>query len=277
MPMQVNVSLDSGVVAEHILFEGNDYSIGRSTNADVLINHPQISRAHATLSANDDNIWSLQDTSSAGCYHQGKRISCLPIKTQQTLRLGPVSCQFKHLNHHQLTAHDNQKMWRQHQFEQISKQFSQCASSTALLESARHCLLQTLGCERAALILVDQDKQLQQCLGYQAWMTEHSFSGSRTIIHRCIDQQRALAIGNIQHDPSLASQHSVVRNNIQAALCVPIMSENCVIGVLYADKTQGRRFFTETDIKFVESFANILSLRLLFQSIEHNISLACNN
>ncbi|WP_343856563.1 GAF domain-containing protein [Aliiglaciecola litoralis] len=275
--MHVNVSLDSGWMAEHILFEGNDYSIGRADTSDVLINHPQISRAHATLSANDDNIWCLKDTSSAGCFHQGKRVKSLPITDLQTLRLGPVSCQFRHLNHHQLTALDNQNIWRRQQTMQLSKQFTQCESSTALLESARQCLMQTLGCERAALILVDQNKNLQQCLGYQAWMAEHSFSGSKTIIRRCIDEQRALAIGNIQHQPSLASQRSIVRNNIQAALCVPIKSDSQIIGVLYADNTQGRQFFTETDVKFVESFANILSLRLLFQSIEHNISLACNH
>ncbi|AGH43368.1 GAF domain-containing protein [Paraglaciecola psychrophila] len=271
MPMRVNISLESGWMSEHILFEGNAYNIGRSTQADVFINHPQISRDHATLSANDD-IWSLQDTSSAGCYHRSKRVSYLPITDQKTLKLGPVLCQFKYLNHHQLTALDNQNMWRQRQVQQLSHQFSQCSSSIALLKSARHCLLQTLGCERAALILVDQQKQLQQCLGHETWMDNERFSGSKTIIQRCIDEKRVLAIGNIQADPSLAIQHSVMRYNIQAALCVPIMSENNVIGVLYADNTQGRQFFTETEVKFVESFANILSLRLLFQSIEHKIS-----
>ena len=237
-----------------------------------MINHPQISRDHATLSANDDNIWTLRDTSSVGCYHHGKRVDYLPLTNEKILHLGPVSCQFRHLDHHQLTAFDNQNMWRQRQLLQLSKQFSQCSSSLALLDSARHCLLQTLGCERAALVLVDQKKQLKQCLGYETWMEKHSFSGSNTIIQRCIDEQRILAIGNIQDDPSLAMQQSVIRHNIQAALCVPIMSENDVIGVLYADNTQGRQFFTETEVKFVESFANILSLRLLFQSIEHNIS-----
>jgi uncharacterized protein YigA (DUF484 family) len=270
--MQVNVSLESGLMSEHILFEGNVYNIGRSNNSDVLINHPQISREHATLSANDDNIWSFQDTSSVGCYHQGRRVSYLPLTDDKTLQLGPVSCQFRHLNHHQLTAFDNRNMWRHRQILQLSKQFSQCSSSTALLESARHCLLQTLGCERAALILVDEHKQLQQCLGYEMWMENHSFSGSNTIIQRCINEQRVIAVGNIQSDPSLSVQHSIIRHNIQAGLCVPIKSENHIIGVLYADNTQGRQFFTETEVKFVESFANILSLRLLFQSIEYNIS-----
>jgi hypothetical protein len=272
MPMQVNISLESGLMSEHILFEGNAYNIGRSNQADVLINHPQISRQHATLSANDDSIWSLRDTSSVGCYHHGKRVSYVPLTKEETLHLGPVSCQFKHLNHHQLTAFDNQKMWRKRQLLQLSKQFSQCYSSVALLESARHCLIQTLGCERVAMILVDEQKQLQHCLGYETWMKKHSFSGSNTIIQRCINEQRVLAIGNVKADPSLAIQHSVIRHNIQAALCVPIKSENHIIGVLYADNTQGRQSFTETEVKFVESFANILSLRLLFQSIEHNIS-----
>jgi uncharacterized protein YigA (DUF484 family) len=273
VPMQVSISLESGLMSEHILFEGNAYNIGRSNQADILINHPQISREHATLSANDDNIWSLRDTSSVGCYHQGKRVKTLPLTHEKILHLGPVSCQFRHINHHQLTAYDNHNMWRQRQALQYSKQFSQCSSSLALLESARHCLLQTLGCERAALILVDQQKKLQQCLGYEAWMEKHNFSGSSTIIQRCINEQRVLAIGNVQADPTLAIRHSVIRHNIKAALCVPITSENHVIGVLYADNTQGRQFFTETEVKFVESFANILSLRLLFQSIEHNISI----
>ena len=108
MPMHVNVSLESGLIAEHVLFEGNEYNIGRASTADVLIDHPQISRTHATLSANDDHIWSLQDTSSVGCFQHGKRVTSLPIKGKQTLRLGPISCQFKQLNHHQLTVLDNQ-------------------------------------------------------------------------------------------------------------------------------------------------------------------------
>jgi pSer/pThr/pTyr-binding forkhead associated (FHA) protein len=274
--MQVNISTEAGYIAEHLLFEGNAYSIGRSNQADVMINHPQVSRAHALLSANDDNIWSFQDTSSAGCFHQGKRISSLSITDQNVVQLGPVICQFKHLDHHQLTAIDNKQTWRKQQLAHLSKQFSQCNSSHALLESARHCLIQTLGCERAALILVDQEKDLQQCLGYQAWMHDRNFSGSRTIIKRCIEQQQALAISNISSVPELADQQSVIRNNIQAALCVPIKLDNHLTGVLYADNTLDRQYFTQTDVHFVESFANILSLRLLFQSIEHNISLACN-
>jgi uncharacterized protein YigA (DUF484 family) len=276
VPMQVNITMGTGFIAEHLLFEGNAYSIGRSNQADVLINHPQVSRAHAMLSANDDDMWSFQDTSSAGCFHQGRRITSLSISDEKIVRLGPVSCQFRYLDHHQLTAIDNKQTWRKQQLEQMSKQFSQCSSNQTLLDSARHCLLQTLGCERAALILLDQEKDLQQCLGYQPWMRDHNFSGSRTIIKRCIAQQKALAIGNILNEPELAGQHSVMRNNIQAALCVPIKLDNHLSGVLYADNTQKRQSFTQTDVQFVESFANILSLRLLFQSIEHNISLACN-
>jgi GAF domain-containing protein len=125
--------------------------------------------------------------------------------------------------------------------------------------------------------LVDQAKDLQQCLGYQPWMHDHNFSGSRTIIKRCIAQQKALAIGNILDEPELAGQYSVIRNNIQAALCVPIKLDHHLTGVLYADNTVDRQYFTQTDVQFVESFANILSLRLLFQSIEHNIKLVVNS
>ncbi|MGS2719571.1 GAF domain-containing protein [Paraglaciecola aestuariivivens] len=277
MPMQLKVSLESGWVAEHLLFEGNEYQIGRAKTADVLINHPQISRLHATLSSNDDQLWSLRDTSSVGCFRAGQRVKSLPIQGQQILQLGPISCQFNPINHHQLTVLDNQSVWRQQQIKQFSQQFSQCPSSAALLDMARHCLIQTLGCERAALILLDENQQVQQGLGFQAWMQQEDFSGSRTIIRRCIAKQAPQAIGNIKDEPILAAQQSVVRNNIQAALCVPVIAEQQVIAVLYADNTLERQFFTQTEVEFVQSFASILSLRLLFQSIGHNISLACNN
>lgn len=277
MPMQLKVTLDSGWIAEHVLFEGNVYQIGRANNADVLIQHPQISRLHAKLSANDDQVWSLEDTSSVGCFKNGQRVTNLPLDGQQTLQLGPISCQFKPIDHHQLTVLDNQAIWRKQQVDQFSRQFTQCQSSAALLDAARQCLSQTLGCERSALILLDKNNDLQRCLGYQQWMQQDNFTGSRTIIRRCIAEQRPQAIGNIQDEPILAAQQSVVRNNIQAALCVPVISEDQVIAVLYADNTQERQFFTQTEVEFVESFASILSLRLLFQSIGHNISLACKN
>ncbi|MFA3793151.1 FHA domain-containing protein [Aliiglaciecola sp. SL4] len=277
MPLQVNISTQSGWVKEHILFEGKDYSIGRSDDADVIVEHPQVSRNHARLSSSEDNQWVFQDTSSSGSFYLGKQVNSLQLDSENVIQLGPAACRFKKLTHQQLTALNSQSEWRKNQLQHLSKQFSNCANSQDLLQTTQHCLIQTLGCERAALILINEDKSLQQCLGFEAWMQNKDFSGSRSIIERCLERREPLAIGTVQDDQHLSQQYSVIKNNIQAAMCVPVYISENIQAVLYADNTTGKQYFTQTDITLIESFANLLSLRLLFQSIEHNISLARNH
>ncbi|GAC16144.1 FHA domain-containing protein [Aliiglaciecola lipolytica] len=277
MPMQVNISTQSGWVAEHILFEGGDYSIGRSAQADVVLDHPQVSRNHAKLISMDNERWLFQDTSSSGSYLKGRPVDSIQLDDESIIRLGPASCRFKQLTHKQLTVLNSQSQWRKNQLQQLSKQFNKCVSSQDLLQTVQHCLIQSLGCERAALILVNEDQSLQQCLGFEDWMDSDNFSGSKTIIRQCLAQREPLALGTLQDHETFSNQHSVIKNNIQAALCVPVFIGDKPQAVLYADNTSGKQFFTQTDIKLIQSFANLLSLRLLFQSIEHNISLARNH
>ncbi|NMH61378.1 FHA domain-containing protein [Alteromonas ponticola] len=273
MPLQIAVSTPQGTMAEHLLFEGQPYNIGRAESADVVINHPQVSRQHAILNHVDDNQWSLNDISSTGCFRLGQKVSSLMIDDEQSILLGPVACKFKRISHHELEKAESHRIWKKLQLQQYCAQLSQCHDSMALIHMARECMMQSLGCERAALILFNQDADFQQGIGYEPWMDAQGFSGSRTVIKKAIAQQAPLAIGNLRAEQDYALQPSIVQHNILAALCVPILVENQVIGVLYGDNTVGRQYFSETDVTFAASLANVLSLRLLFHSIEHKISL----
>ncbi|WP_239059414.1 FHA domain-containing protein [Alteromonas hispanica] len=55
MPLQMAIKQQDGSVAEHVLFEGRDYSVGRSPNSDIIVNHPQVSRSHARLNTDSEN------------------------------------------------------------------------------------------------------------------------------------------------------------------------------------------------------------------------------
>ena len=69
------------------------------------------------------------------------------------------------------------------------------------------------------------------------------------------------------------TQQSVITNRIQAAVCIPLFDESNVIGVLYGDNISGRQNFTENEVAFARQIADLLSLRLLFHSIEHKLNL----
>ncbi|WP_232365076.1 FHA domain-containing protein [Salinimonas marina] len=93
MPLQIAYTQTDGSVCEHMLFEGRQYRIGRSGDADITIAHPQVSRLHACLQAQNDAHWTFSDTSSTGCFAHGKAISNLMINQVYTILLGPVACQ----------------------------------------------------------------------------------------------------------------------------------------------------------------------------------------
>ncbi|AFT79793.1 FHA domain-containing protein [Alteromonas macleodii str. 'Black Sea 11'] len=264
----------NGSVSEHLLFEGREYQVGRSESADIVISHPQVSRSHIVLRAADnDRVWQLNDMSSTGCFSAGVQIKHLTLDKPHVLQLGPVPCEFTPVELNNVVKLDSQREWRKQQLKQYQTQLQRCNSSTALINLARECLIQSLGCERASLILFDKINNYQLGVGYESWMQGDDFTGSRTIINQCMQANAVRAIGNIVCDDSLNKQHSIINHGIQAAICVPVCIEEKPVGVLYADSTLGRRYFTQTDIEFATSLANMISMRLLFHTIEHKLSL----
>lgn len=273
MPLQMAIKQQDGSVAEHILFEGRDYSVGRSPSSDIIVNHPQVSRSHARLNTDSESSWYLDDTSSTGCYALGQPVRKLKLDKQQSLLLGPVACELRPIDYSNVVKLDSQREWRKSQLHRYQRQFQHCKDSSALVHLARECLTHSLGCERASLILIDNVNNLELGVGYEPWMKGDGFTGSRTIIRSCIAQSDVLAIGNVVANDSFNAQHSVVKNGIQAAISVPVLVQNKTVGVLYADSTESRRYFTQTDIEFARSLANLISLRLLFHTIEHKLAL----
>lgn len=273
MPLQLALGHANGVVRQYTFFEGRKYSVGRDSSSDIVLAHPQVSRHHATFEAVNDQFWSVTDTSSTGCYEGGLPISTAYFDIPRTLSFGPVSCRIAPVSTRTLTKQDSVYYWRKRQLEKYQYAVSHCDTMLALVHLARECLMQTLQCERAALIIFDKDNGFQSGIGYEPWMDADGFSGSRTIIRRAIDEKAPVAIGNIQQDSTLNRQHSILQHGIRAALCVPVTVDDDIVGVLYGDNTQGRICFTETDTLVASALAQFLSLRLLFRHLEHKISL----
>lgn len=273
MPLQVAVARHDGAVAEHVLFEGFHYQIGRAAQSDIVIPHPQVSRRHAVIGTDTSNNWYFEDASSSGTRYNGKSISRIEIGESRTLHLGPVPCQLTRCDRQQLTTQDSQFMWRKKQLQRFVQQLNGCDSSTALINVARDSLIQGLGCERAAMLLFSQGTDLQSALGDEPWMQTEQFSGSRSIIRQAIEQKAPVAVGDLNNHQEFARQASIIRYGLKAAICVPVMLEREPVGVLYGDNVSCRQYFTETELELTSALASQITSRLLFHSIEHKLGL----
>ncbi|XOV80375.1 MAG: GAF domain-containing protein [Aestuariibacter sp.] len=273
MPLQLSVARQDGVVAEHVLFEGFQYQIGRALQSDIVIPHPKVSRQHARIGTDAQNNWYFEDASSTGSTLNGKPVDHIAIADSQLLHLGPIPCLLKHCDAQTIAARDSKVMWRKRQLQRYQQQLASCHSSKALIAIARDSLIQGVGCERAAMLLFDSVSDIQSALGDEPWMQTAQFSGSRSIIRQTIKDRAPIAIGDLTTDSSFSQQASIVRYGLKAAICVPIILEDEPVGVLYGDNTSCRQYFTETELELTRALANQITSRLLFHSIEHKLGL----
>ncbi|MEB3198989.1 MAG: transglycosylase domain-containing protein [Synechococcaceae cyanobacterium] len=70
---------------------GHCYRLGREPQADIVIDHPAVSRRHALLERHDDH-WLLSDNGSTnGLWWNGRRVRQLVLLDGDRIRLGPAS------------------------------------------------------------------------------------------------------------------------------------------------------------------------------------------
>jgi GAF domain-containing protein len=84
----------------------------------------------------------------------------------------------------------------------------------------------TMGADRCEVLLYSQFDQLQE-LGF-----------ARSIAQQAIQQRSAVIVQDAQTDPSVG--RSAVLLNIHAALCVPVMAGDEILGLIYVFKNRPR-------------------------------------
>ncbi len=73
-------------------------TIGRSSECDIRIGHPTVSRNHAEVRRMADGTWVLTDLGSThGCLVSGDRVERMPIVSGVTVTIGPARLSFDNL------------------------------------------------------------------------------------------------------------------------------------------------------------------------------------
>lgn len=241
-------------------------TIGRHPNNDIVIAEPSASRHHARIDYNRSTDTALlQDLSSTnGTYVNRRRLSfTYRLQHLDMIRIGSstINVVIRGTEEPIDAIKGPQKFTRERLLEaldhhtvllyQISERLNTVMNLPECLEEVASLMKQAMGADKCKVILKEQFSELEE-LGFP-----------ETIAQSAIQEKSSVVIPDMSKSDAVSSSDSAAMLQIKSALCVPIMSEDEVIGLIYMFKSMpDSRPFTHTDLQVAIAISHQASLTI---------------
>ncbi|WP_372859359.1 FHA domain-containing protein [Pseudoalteromonas sp.] len=274
MPARITVCYTDQPAVESFLYEGSGYLIGRSQECELRLEHPTVSRLHAKV-AHQDKLWQVNDQRSLnGTKVNGMAITHSALADDAIISIGTLDCLFETKSAQQIEAISSHNDWRI-----ASSQAQPSVPLTKHLQQNLSTQLQNIimltGTQRGIVLLGDSLASLNVCTAHGMQPKDFKlthFEGSIGAITRCFESaQTVVAMDVSQHD-LLKARKSIELKQISSLACIPLLSEDKVVGVVYTDSKMSDKVLTELDIEILTSMSRQIETTvqalLLQQSID---------
>lgn len=150
-----------------------------------------------------------------------------------------------------------------------------------LLSQAVDRMIHETSAERGMIILVDDKGQTEIALArnqHQKNIPCPEEEISKNIVQQVLLQQQAICVPDIQQSPQLRRRKSVMRLELIAVACVPVIYKKQLLGVIYVDNRSLKDIFGPKTVAFLKQFAELIAiavdnLRMRMLLERHNSSL----
>ncbi|MCH7662878.1 MAG: FHA domain-containing protein [Chloroflexi bacterium] len=251
-------------VQEYALKPGRNI-LGRLPNSDIKINDDSASRRHAEINYDQQtNTVTIRDLASTnGTFVNRNRINQpVTLQVNDQIRIG------QHVIHIGLQEADvindpdevrvstsalsSDVLWEsvdRHAvllFEAARKLNDVPDLETALGEIS-NMITRAMGAENCLIVMAEQFDQFDE-IGI-----------SSSIAHQAIDQLSAIIIRDAQADPALGESATLL--GVQTSLCVPVLTNNAAVALIYVYKTQSSsRPFDQHDLQLAVGLSHQAAL-----------------
>ena len=266
----------SGEPVEFILKAGVT-KLGRNLDNDIPVPDPSASRLHAEFEyIPDAKTLTIRDLNSTnGTYVNHNRIfQPMSLRTGDSIRIGE----------HVLTANEypgtvsatmasppsSRPLTRDMMLEsldhhavlmyKIAQQLNTVLCVEAAMQAVSELMRSAMGADKCEVILAEQFDKLNE-YGFPATIAQEAIQKRTTVIIPAIKKD----------DPNFTKSALLLR--VRSALCVPVISGDDLLGLIYMYKTDGEaRPFDDTDLSVAVAISNQAALTIqraiLVQSIQ---------
>ncbi len=291
------VQLPDAPPRRYELTERDRYSLGRSSESDIVLSDRAVSRDHAELRKAGDG-WSLQDLGSTngtevnGGILDGKR----EVLPGDRIGIGPFTLVFSpgrlstqakldesggHMTLHSISLRDfldhsspthrsvrpEEPAARANHFLMSMDKIGQALVAHRpiedLLDIVVELVQEVMHAERVALFMLDRETgDLVPKATRQADQGSSEFVISQSIAMQAIQGRESILSADAMTDDRFQGQESVASLHIHSALCAPLGDTNDVIGILYADNRTAPTPFTQDDLRMFTLISHLVAVKI---------------
>jgi len=85
---------------------------------------------------------------------------------------------------------------------------------------------------------------------------------SQSIISTAVDRHSSILISDVQSDARFRAQDSILKLNIQSAMCVPLWNNREIIGIIYSDRISLMEQYTDDDLRLLTLLSNLAAVKI---------------
>lgn len=257
--------------------------IGRLPESEIYVDEPVVSRRHAEIYRSEDAYFVKDTGSRNGTLVNGERVS-------QPLRLSPGDVVGVGNSRIVFEPSESVSFLKEKGAAQptsaislsapppprdamapitlletvadIATEIVQDKPLEAMLDSILEMCVDKTGAERAAIMILDDKRDLKP-QAYLSRVRLHSkFAISSSIARKAIDENKAILIKDVAGDDNIQMSESIASLKIRSAICTPLWNGQRTVGVMYVDTTRPDRQFGETDLLFFSSLSGMIAEKI---------------
>ncbi|MEZ5461273.1 FHA domain-containing protein [Dokdonella sp.] len=258
--MTARLSIHVPDEAVHVcdLGSASEIVLGRDPQCDVVIQHESISRRHVKLRRYDENHWTAEDLGSKN----GTRIDGQPLPAHNPLfdgmwfATGDVYVRFEIVDPAAEQARIAVQERRRHSSLVWNSRLRHGAQAQRLIADLLRGIVDVAEARRGFLLSADHrgEWRVRACYAIRPEeLSGHAFLGSRSAVDRAISARRPVFLSDQRDQAWLMQQASVLDAGIRALLAIPLLHEDKVVGVVYADTDEAERVYSDLDAQLLDA------------------------
>src|SRR5260221_9331560 len=241
-----------------VLFKKNIFRIGRDPGSDLHLEHPSMAACEILILREEERYLFTDTGGKTGACLNGRPAASGDLVHGDRITFGPDGpYEITVLVEGDRVDDDQERNLRA--LLSASRTINSSLVLDQVLEKVMDSVMEVTRAGKGFLMLVEPDGSLRARVARKIEreaLDQKVIPASRSVIQQVVETRRSVFM-MMEDAPSGAPRSmSIVRLKLKAIMCVPILSPERLIGVIYVDHDKRLADVTKTDLKILEALAD---------------------